>query len=311
MSYLPTNMVTPEFSDLELSCPINVDDIRNRWLNSYVPVPGQKVKSYPPSITAFIYKILKSYAGITVRGRGVPPFVHASQLAPESTRPPLSTCLTLVRICEKPLPGSETAAADVLQREMNVLYDQHATYDDTALLAAFQAYLIYSIVLFFKLDHGASPFLRQAMTNLQDLACSTSRRGLVCTAEQQRARPRWEAWVVAEVKRRALFVMYLFDSMLLAQDGLPTFFGTELEGLPAPASRALWKAGSRQAWEAAYNVHLADWSQGLRIDELWPIPAQLDDSGVLERRRRVDRWLEEVDEFGTMLYAVTSCTHGG
>ncbi|OIW22476.1 MFS general substrate transporter [Coniochaeta ligniaria NRRL 30616] len=296
-------------ASLELFCPINAEDIRNRWLNSYIPVPGQKIKEYPASVTAFIYRILKSYAAVTVRGRGVPPFVHASQVAATSARPPLSTCLTLVRMCEKPLPGSETVAADVLQREMNSLYEKHGTYDDMALLAAFQAYLIYSMVLFFRLGQNTEPFLRQAMMNLQELACSSSRRGLVCIAEEQRARPRWEAWIVAEAKRRTLFTMYLFDGVLSAQDGLPTFVGTELQGLPAPASQYLWRARTRHEWETAYNTHLADWvNGGLHIDELWPMPAHLDEPSLLERRSRVDLWLENVDEFGTMLYAVTCLT---
>lgn len=296
----------------ELSCPINAEDIRNRWLNSYIPVPGQKIKAYPASITAFIYRILNSYAAVTVRGRGVPPFVHASQVTATSARPQLSTCLTLVRMCEKPLPGSENVAAGVLQREMNNLYEKHGTYDDMALLVAFQAYLIYSMVLFFRLGQDSKTFLRQAIMNLQDLACSSSRRGLVCIAEEQRARPRWEAWIVAETKRRTLFAMYLFDSVLSAQDGLPTFLGTELQGLPAPANQVMWRAPTRREWEAAYNRHLADWVDGgLHIDELWPMPAHLDEPSILERRSRVDQWLENVDEFGTMLYAVTSCTHGG
>jgi hypothetical protein len=299
-------------SSQELFCPINVDDISNRWLNSFVPVPGQKIKEYPASITAFIYKILKSYAAVTVRGRGVPPFVHASQMMTNSPRSPLSTCLTLVRICEKPLPGSESVAADVLQREMSSLYEQHGTYDDMAHLAAFQAYLIYSMVLFFRLSQGSNSFLRQAMMRLQDLACSSSRRGLMCIAEQQRARPRWEAWIFAEAKRRTLFAMYLFDSVLSTQDGLPTFLGTELQGLPAPANQLLWRAYTRHEWELAYNIHLADWVEGgFHIDELWPIPENLDELGLLERRGRVDQWLEGVDEFGTMIYAVASCTHGG
>ncbi|KAF2092425.1 MFS general substrate transporter [Rhizodiscina lignyota] len=297
------------FSDLELYCPINADDIKNRWLNSYVPIPGQKIKEYPASITAFIYRMLKSYAAVTVRGRGIPPFVHASQIA-TSVTPPLSTCLTLVRICENPLPGSEIVAADVLQREMNSLYEQHGAYDDMTLLATYQAYLIYSMVLFFRLSQGSNPFLRQAMMNLQHLACSSSRRGLMCIAEQQHARPKWEAWIVAEAKRRTLFTMYLFDSVLSAQDGLPTFLGAELEGLPAPGNQFLWTAPTRYKWETAYNIHVVDWAEGgLRIDELWPIPANLDDHHILERRIRVDRWLETVDEFGTMTYAVTSCTH--
>jgi hypothetical protein len=301
-----------DFSGLELVCPINVDDISNRWLNPYLPVPGQTIKEYPTSVTAFICRILKSYVAVTVRGRGILPFVHPSQMMTLSAGSPLSTCLSFVRICEKPLPGSEGAAASVLQREMNNLYELQGTYDDMALLAAFQSYLIYSMVLFFRLSQGSNPFLRQAMMNLQELACSTSRRGLVCSAEQRRARPRWEAWIVAEAKRRTIFAMYLFDSVLSAQDGLPSFLGTELQELPAPANKALWQAQARYDWETAYNIHLAEWMEGgLNIDELWPIPADLDESGVAKRRSRVDQWLENVDEFGTMLYAVTSYTHGG
>lgn len=299
--------------DVELFCPINVDDIKNRWLNSYVPILGQKVKEYAATTSVFIYRILNSYVSIAVRGRGVPPFVHPSQVLASSIKPPLATCLSLVRICEKSLPGSENVAADVLQREMEKIYEQHGSYeDDLSLLAAFQAYLIYSMVFFFRLSQGADPFLRQAMINLQHLACSSSRRGLMCIAEQQNTRPSWDAWVIAEAKRRTLFSMYFFDSILSAQDGLPTFLGTELQGLLAPSSKSLWQTQARSEWEMAYNSHLADWPEGgLRIDELWPIPADMDEARLLERRNRVDRWLENIDEFGTMLYAVTSSTHGG
>ena len=301
----------PDFSGLELHCSINADDISNRWLNPYIPVPGQKVKQYTPAITSFIDRILKSYAAITVRGRGYPPFVHHLQVTSSSTSPPLATCLTLVRVCEKTFAGSDTVAADVLQREMENLYQQHATYDDVTQLAAFQAYLIYSMVLFFTLNVCSRSFLRQAVVSLQDLACSSSRGGLVCVAEQQRARPKWEAWTVAEAKRRTLFTMYLFDSLLSAQDGLPSFVGTELHGLQAPANKCLWRAQYRYEWETRYNVYLADWpAGGLTIDELWPSPPHLDEAGLLGRRSRVEQWLEDVDEFGTMLYAVTSCTHG-
>ncbi|KAI5922176.1 MFS general substrate transporter [Camillea tinctor] len=292
---------------LELFSPINVSDISNRWLNSFVDAPGQKIKEYPATITAFVYRILKSYASVAVRGRGVPPFIHSSQISGSYIRSPLSTCLSLVRVCENSLPGSEDAVARVLQSEMGSIYEQHRVYDEMTLLAAFQAYLIYSMVLFFRLGQVSSSFLRQAMTSLQDLACSSSRQGVMCTAERVNARPRWEAWIVAESKRRSLYIMYLFDSALSAQDGLPTFLGTELQGLPTSSNKSLWKAETRHEWETAYNIHLADWAEGgLRIDELWPIPEDLDEQGIFKRRNRVDRWLENVDEFGTMLYAITS-----
>jgi len=301
-----------DFTFLELICPIEVDNISNRWLNPFIPLPGQVTKSYPPTVMAFLRQILKSYTSALVKGRGTPPFVHFSQITPSTSSPPLSTCLSLVRVCDNMLPGSEDTALDVLQREMNSLYENHQTYDDLALLAAFQAHLIYSMVLFFQLDRASDPFLRQAIMNLQELACSSARVGLICSADREHIRPRWEAWIVAEAKRRSLFTMYLFDSVLSVQDGLPTFLGTELSGLPAPQNKALWQARSRGDWEVAFNVQLAEWADGcLRIDELWPVPPDFDETKIEQRRRRVDQWLENVDEFGTMLYAVTSCTHGG
>jgi hypothetical protein len=184
-------------------------------------------------------------------------------------------------------------------------------YNSEGLFAAFQAYLIYAMVLFFQLDQDSNRQFRDIMTKLQELACASARHGLVCATDQQRARPRWEEWIVAEAKRRTLYVMYLFDSILSTQEGLPTFLGVELHGLPAPANKLLWQAGSRYEWEREYNIHLADWMEGsLTIDELWPTPAELDTSGVVRRGARVDRWLENLDEYGTMLYAIMQCTHG-
>ncbi|KAM0256566.1 hypothetical protein ACHAQJ_004853 [Trichoderma viride] len=301
-----------EFSNLDLVCPINAEDISNRWLNAYIPIPGQSVKNYPPTVAAFIYRLLKSYTGMAIHGRGFPPFVHGAQVMGVSPSPPLSTCLSIIRICDRPLPGSENVTAEILQREMSNLYDQRESYDDLSLLSAFQAFLMYTMVLFFRLSQGSNPFLRQAMMNLQELACVTARRGLMSVSEQQRTRPKWESWIIAEAKRRTLFTMYLFDSVLSSEDGLPTFLGTELEGLPASASRALWLAHTRRDWEAAYNMHLAEWDEGsLCIDELWPIPEGLSETLIARRRQRVDNWLENLDEFGIMLYTVTSCTHGG
>ena len=175
-------------------------------------------------------------------------------------------------------------------------------------LAAFQAYLIYAMILFFA-DGESGQFIdRQVMINLQDLACDVASSGLVCPGELSQARPDWESWIVASTKRRALYTMYLFDNIFCSQNGLPTFLGEELEGLLAPASKTLWEISDRTSWEKEYSDHLHDWpSGGLRIEELWPPP----ETGAEIRRKRVDRWLTSVDEFGMMLFAITLVTHGG
>lgn len=300
-----------DFSRLQLTCPIDVERIQNRWLNPYVEQPDQSVKQYPPMVTRLIFRVLKSYAAMAARGRAGLPFIHPTQMDVPGS--PLATCLSLARVSDNPLPGSHEAAAAILQREMDAITaDGQENASTVTTLAAFQAYLVYILLLFFRLNQGPSPFFRSAMTTLQGLACVASRQGLVCAADATHTRPRWEEWIVSEAKRRTLYVMYLLDSVLSDQENLPMYRGTELRGLPVPSNKALWQAPTRAAWERDYNVFLAEWSEPhLTIDELWPIPPEMDDAGLARRRRRVDHWLENLDEFGTMLFAVTGCTHGG
>lgn len=303
-----------DFSGLDLICPINVDEIATRWLHPYVPIPGQVTKDYHPRISDLIYRVLKSYANGTISGAKYPPFTHASQMQVPVPSQTLVNCFSIARICDNSRPGGSQIAAEVVQKEMSKIAEQAASVvPDIDLLANFQAYLIYTMISFFHLNQGDNlSSLRQAMMSLQDLACTTSRRGLVCSADLQNTRPSWEAWLVTETKRRTLYVLYLFDNVLSRQEGLPTFLGTELRGLPAPSNKTLWEAKTRREWELAYNSHLVQWPEGgLRIDELWSMPPGFDEASMAQRRARVDQWLVEMDEFGMMLYAVTSCTHGG
>lgn len=306
-----SNNVFLDFSSLELACPIDAFAISNRWLNPYIPVPGQAAKRYPPCITTFIYRNLNSYTSGVVCNRPPPPFVHFTQTKPGLENSPLQTCLNLVRICEK--ASQAGIAADILKHEMENLYERCKTSGHMALTEIFQSYLLYTMVIYLRLEKGTSSYLREAMMKLQEIASLVCEDGIVCTAQlpQEHRRPRWEAWIVTEARRRALYVMYLLDSLFCTQDNLPTFLGSELQGLPAPSSKALWRAESRQGWETRYNTHLVEWpTGGLRIDELWPVPSCLNQDARLERQRRVEQWLESVDEFGMMLYAVTCCTHG-
>lgn len=300
-----------DFSNLGIYCPINADDITARWMNPYIPVPGQSVKKYPTAVTNLICRVLKSYASIATRGRAIVPFIHPTQFSFQPTDSPLASCMSLVRICQNMAPGGEDAAAMVLHDEMKALTDHRDGYDDMSLLGAFQAYLVYMLILFFHLHQSPDARFRQAMMTLQILATLTAKKGLACLADQRHSRPRWEEWIVTEAKCRTLYVMYLFDSVLSSQENLPTFLGTELQGLLAPSDKYRWQAQTRATWEQAYNIHLVEWADGgLTIDELWPMPSELDNVGILKRRDRVNHWLEDVDEYGAMLYAITSSTHG-
>ncbi|KAK7435162.1 hypothetical protein Landi51_13165 [Colletotrichum acutatum] len=299
-----------DFSDMNLVCTVNADDIANRWLNNFVPISGQLAKNYSPSMSAFIQRILESYVDSSIRGRKIPPFVHWSQITLPSSQP-LSNCLSIIRSYNEPEMAGAEAVANELKVEMAKLYSQHTSHDGMTLLAAFQAHLIYAMVIFFKFGKAYYPFLREAMMSTQDLACAAAKKGLACVPEGDETRHRWECWIAAEAKRRTLFTMCLFDSALLTHDGLPTHLATELRGLLAPASKALWEARTRREWWGRYDFQQAEWPDSwLTIDELWPVPGDFSETEVTHRRTRVNTWLEDLDEFGTMIYAVTSGTHG-
>lgn len=190
---------------------------------------------------------------------------------------------------------------------------QHKTYAQTDLLAAFQSYLLYATTAFFhplsSATNRSSLVDHTTLSNLQELASTLSLSGLLCTAEisERPSRPDWPSWIIASAKRRALYAMYLFDNVFNALSNVPTYVADELAQLPVPASKALWEATERAVWEREYDLHLAAWEGGeLRIEELW-FERETDS---VARRARVERWVEGVDEFGMMLFAVCAHIHG-
>ncbi len=287
-----------------LICNIDPSAIQNRWLKMFLPDADQHPKVAPPAINAYVSRMLKAYAGASVR-RQVPPFVHETQLLDRAS--PLVKCLTLCGLCET----GKDIAEELIQQEMSTLFDQRLSFDSDKLLSAFQAYLIYMMVLFFHLGQEDNTSLKQHMFNLQSLACDTCSKGVITKAELEHSRPLWHVWLAAESKRRTLYTMYLFDNLLCVRDGLPVFVATELRGLPAPCGRRLWRTASEEVWRAAYNQYIAQWDErGLMLEELWR-PSLAADAIELQRRNdRIDQWLEDADEYCTMLYAVTSGTHG-
>lgn len=145
------------------------------------------------------------------------------------------------------------------------------------------------------------------MFTLQEMAFRTAEEGLVLHSELRGARPTWESWIVASVKRRALFTFYLLSSVYNTDRGLSNFLAEELREVYAPDPKSLWEAGSRREWERKYARHLSLWPDGpLKISELWRSP----DTGSSVRRERIDRWVQGAYEFGMMLFAVTVHLHG-
>lgn len=145
------------------------------------------------------------------------------------------------------------------------------------------------------------------MMKLQEFAGDVAGKGTLCYAETEGTRPDWESWIIASAKRRTLFATSLFDNLINFHMGSPSFIAVELASLPAPASKNLWNAQTRQAWNQMYNQQLTHWPDGeLLISDFWPQSES--NSEILHRK--IDHWLSSVDEFGMMLYAVTTHVYG-
>jgi hypothetical protein len=243
-------------------------------------------------------------------GNRIPPIIHSTQVQAGTIAEPLANCLRLARVCDPALPGGSPLAVQLVEQEMSRLYDAHATYDARTLLAALQAYLLYIIMLTFQLEQRESPVLRQAVMNLQEMTSISASHGTSAGAERRQTQTSWHDWVHVESKRRTIFTMYLLDNYLCIVDKVPVFLGTELRGLLAPSSAALWQASDGHAWQMKWNGHLSEWPTAfLTIDELWAPAPDVSVAQLQERNARVDKWLEGVDEYGTMLCAITTVTH--
>jgi hypothetical protein len=307
----PLHPTRADTTDLSMVCNVDSAAIEARWLKSLVADVDDRVKVFPPGTIIYIRETLKSYVGMVIKSLRLPPFVHRSRDQHKTMSPVLAQCCSLLRILSVRTVRSDTLSSELLELEMTNILAGYASYDNETLLTAFQAYLIYTMTLYFMCERGDSQKFRQHMMDLQRLASASVYQGLTTAAEIDKNRPEWNSWILAESKRRTLYAMYLFDNLLCATDNLPMFVAVELIGLLAPAGRSLWEAESVDSWTMAYNQHMSIFNGGgLKIDELWSLPPGWTQDQISDRRDRVDKWVQDTDIFGTALFAITTATHG-
>lgn len=179
---------------------------------------------------------------------------------------------------------------------------QYRTYGPETLLAAFQALLIYSIILLFPVPQKPASwtFDLPTLVSLQDISSYISESSLILPAETIRIRPSWEEWVLVGCKRRTIMALYCFEWIYAMLYGLPTFPCTDLGFIPSPAGKVLWNARTKEEWEAAYDRWLGRWA-GVDVHTLEDL-AKIQPGPEIDAR--TEMWLEEADEFGVMYMAL-------
>ncbi|KFY36843.1 hypothetical protein V495_07573 [Pseudogymnoascus sp. VKM F-4514 (FW-929)] len=296
-----------DFSNLDLVPLADADQIRDRWLRPFLAVRGQVPKAFQPYTLLYIRCVLRTYPKMMVEKNGVPPIIHPMQMSDGNRSVALANCYSLVRLWHHSAVGSEHVVAETIEREMERLanYDKNANGLD--IFAAFQAYLIYSIMAIFFPIQGSNMINDATMVTLHEMAFRTAQAGLASQAELARSQPTWESWIIVSAKRRAIFAFYLLSNVYNADNCAPNFLAEELREVHVPDAKRLWEARSRSEWEREYTQYLSKWEDGpMLISELWLSP----DTGSPGRRERIDRWVQSADEFGMMLFAVCVHLHG-
>jgi hypothetical protein len=118
-------------------------------------------------------------------------------------------------------------------------------------------------------------------------------------------RPSWEKWIVMSTKRRTILALYAFDSVFSDTNSIERVRCTELDLMPASASKLLWQAPDSDTWAERYDRRLVRWKLGgFRQIEFW----EKDKKGGGTSEERFQMWLEEADEFDAMMLVVMEGT---
>ncbi|KAF4609814.1 hypothetical protein G7Y89_g15809 [Cudoniella acicularis] len=174
---------------------------------------------------------------------------------------------------------------------------QHRLYGQTDLLAALQASLIYSIIIYLDSNTTVKYAVQLVLGQLQEMAYH-----LLITIAFPKARPSGtvpdqESWVITSAAHRTVLAIYVFDCVICFLSRIPVYSCDELDFIPAPACRRLWEAREYETWREEYVNWLKMWEgREVVMGELLNRPAES------YAYNRVEKWLSEADEFGMLIF---------
>ncbi|KAH6682460.1 hypothetical protein B0J14DRAFT_573639 [Halenospora varia] len=288
----------------------DINAIRDRWLYPYVEGSPAQHAVVGHSVF-FLCRVLRTYPRMMARrgiSRCLPPMIHPHQVIEGQTPLPLANCFTLTRMWKDAGETGWALVEETIKREMERLFHEYHNYPADTLVAAFQALLIYSIILLFPFPQKPSPgiFNQITLVTLQDVAHQVSQTSLMLEEEESLERPTWTRWAFISAKRRTLMCLYLFEWIYSKLNNLPTYPCTELGFMPVPFDKFLWAARTENEFELEYGYHLSRWGKGdfYREGELASVrPGS-------ELPERTEMFLEDVDEFGMMFMALVNASEG-
>jgi hypothetical protein len=115
---------TTDYATIDLISVTDSTLIRNRWLQSFLPTPGQRAKILPPHTVQFLSCVFRSYSRKLLRSGCFPPFVHPLQVVEGELPQALANCISLVRMWLGREQGSDVMVVETVRSEMERLFDE-------------------------------------------------------------------------------------------------------------------------------------------------------------------------------------------
>jgi hypothetical protein len=112
---------TTNYTTIDLISVTDSALIRDRWLQSFLPTPGQRAKVLPPHTVQFLSCVFGSYSRKLLRPGSFPPFVNPLQVVEGELPQALANCFSLVRMWVGREQGSDVMVVETVRSEMERL----------------------------------------------------------------------------------------------------------------------------------------------------------------------------------------------
>ncbi|KAF2669837.1 hypothetical protein BT63DRAFT_423815 [Microthyrium microscopicum] len=266
-------------------------------------------------VRKYVLSSLKSYSNILLSDYKMPPFIHPICMRREKVLPDISQpgilarCAGIMAIWSTRSKDNQHYIWKIIRMEQERLSAESNTFKDWTAVAALQAILMYILLRVSAEDDEDADFdipLIQTMTQLAQVVKGITVK--YCDPKSEET-PTWENWVLVESLRRtisALFIIYFLFEMAPGTSNCPSGLGDSgfdsakhWSEMLLPSSKGLWQAQTRAQWEQEYrasnNDQRSTFGELLTHDDV-----QSQSAGLL------DRWMGQVDEFGTLVIAAAS-----
>ena len=296
-------------------------DLVKSHSRAFLPKKIDNIKSWLHR--AYVLTILRSYPGIILSGRRLPPFIHPycsmntirdSKQAERDTRSalagPLAICESIVQMFKARNKENNSFVWSTVRGAHEKLARELAFYNDWDTVAALQAVTVYFLLrISVEEDTEDEDLDIQLIRTMVKISLKVNGISRTYATMSGSSVPRWQDWIITESIRRTTTVLLLIERLFDIRAGLPQLNcdGAYLRSMVLPCSKKLWKAENESAWETEYfnNIRAQGYRDCFRYKDLMNLDSSASSSKYLWQSP-LDGWLAQMDDLGNLIVAAAS-----